>query len=448
MFLRDGVVYRALSSEALTEYQFVAGCNFFSGAMAEGGVIPTIAVEPADADLGPHSQWAGALRHERIPFVSYPYEWCFGMLRESARLHLELIESALQDGAILKDATPYNVQFQGASPVFIDVGSFVRHRPDEAWTGYRQFCQMHLFPLMLQAYHRVDFQPWLRGRIDGIPPAQFSRLLSFRDWFRPGVLAHAVLHAALERNASGGNRSVTRDLHKSGFHKDLIAANVRKLKKIVERMKWSESRSHWSEYDTDSDPVRNDGAAKEEFVQQVLQSRRWRQVWDMGCNLGRYSRIAAERADLVVAMDQDHWTVEKLFQSLNSEGNRRILPLVMNVADASPGLGWNGRERRRLESRGAPDLVLCLALLHHLVIRENLRIPDVLDWLGRLGSRLVIEFVDRADPQVQSLLRNRTDSCDDYSRAHFEQCLNERFEVRLRRELPSGTRTIFDVAPR
>jgi hypothetical protein len=448
VFLRDGVVYRALSSAALQEFQFVAGCEFFNSAMTEGRVVPTLAVEPGEADEGLELLWAGALRHERIPFVSYPYEWSFGMLRESARLHLDLLEAALLEGAILKDATPYNVQFQGSQPVFIDVGSFVRHRPNEAWVGYRQFCQMHLYPLMLQAYRGVDFQPWLRGRIDGIPPGQFSRLLSLRDWFRRGVLTHVVLHATLERKAAGGDRSVTHDLNRSGFHKDLILANVRKLKGIVDGLSWSESRSDWSEYDATSDPVRNDGAAKEEFVQQVLKTRKWGQVWDLGCNLGRYSRIAAKHADHVVAMDQDHWTVEKLFRSLQEEQEHRILPLAMNLSDASPGLGWNGRERRRLESRGTPDLVLCLAFLHHLVIRENLRIPDVLDWLARLRGRLAIEFVDRSDPQVVSLLRNRSDACEDYSLAHFEQCLNERFEVHRRHDLPSGTRTIFDAVPR
>jgi hypothetical protein len=448
VFLRDGVVYRALSPAALQEFEFISDCRFFSTAMAERQVIPTLAVGLDEPGEGLEHSWAGALRHERVPFVSYPYEWCFGMLHESARLHLDLLEAAVVEGAILKDATPFNVQFHGSQPVFIDVGSFVRHQPNEAWVGYRQFCQMQLYPLMLQAYRGVDFQPWLRGRIDGIPPVQFSRLLSSRDWLRRGVLTHVVLHAALESKAGGGNRSVKRDLHQSGFHKDLILANVRKLKRIVDRLNWSEPSSHWSEYDASSDPVRHDGAAKEEFLQGVLKTRQWGQVWDFGCNLGRYSRIAAEHADFVVAMDQDHWTIEKLFRSLQKEHNRKILPLVMNFADASPGLGWNGRERRRLEHRGAPDLVLCLALLHHLVIRENLRIPDVLDWLARLGGRVVIEFVDRSDPQVVSLLRNRSDACEDYSRESFEQSLKERFEIVSRRDLPSGTRTLFEAAPR
>jgi hypothetical protein len=160
----------------------------------------------ATEDLGEAPPpWAVLLRHERIPFVSYPYEWPFSLLKRAALLQLDLLTEAIGAGLILKDASPYNVQWNGASPVFIDVGSFERLREGEAWAGYRQFCQLQLYPLMLQAFRNVPYQPWLRGAIDGITPAEMRALLRLRDR-RPARASRAPLCAA----SGGGPFGATR----------------------------------------------------------------------------------------------------------------------------------------------------------------------------------------------------------------------------------------------
>jgi SAM-dependent methyltransferase len=434
-------VLRALNSRALDDWKRVSGAPFFAREMQERRIVHTQEVSPPPA-LATATHWAGWLEHERIPFVSYPYEWSFGMLRQAALLQLDLMAAALGEGFILKDATPYNVQFRGAAPVFIDTPSFVPH-DGGPWEGYRQFCQAFLYPLMLQAWRGVDFQPWLRGRLDGLTPREFSRLLSIRDFARRGALSHVYLHSKLSDRPSGGADNLPQSLQASGFNRELITANVSKLRRLVEGLRWRDRRSYWSHYDVDSDPVRLDGAAKEAFVSTVTARRRWTSVWDLGCNVGRYSRIAAEHADQVLACDVDHLAVDRLYAAVREEGRRNILPLVYNIADPSPGLGWRGRERSPLEDRGRPDLVLCLALIHHLVLRENLLLPEVVEWLAGLGGSLVIEFVDKTDPQARSLLANRADQYDDYSQPQFEQLLERHFIVRERRPLPSGTRTIY-----
>ncbi|MBX3443347.1 MAG: hypothetical protein KF774_13155 [Planctomyces sp.] len=452
VFRRGSGLYRALSETALQDWRRLSAASFLKHDMQTGRIVRTRLVDdvppPRDARSGEDSGWAAVLEHDPLPFVSYPYEWCFGMLRDAALLHLDLLQAALAEELILKDATPFNVQFRGVRPCFIDLGSFVQHHPAEPWIGYRQFCQTMLYPLMLQAYRGIDFQPWLRGRISGIAPGQFVRLLSIRDWLRRGVLTHVVLHAALEGRADREGKSTRQGLQQSGFNRSLILANVSKLRRTVSRLSWQESGSAWSEYDAESEPVRQDAVAKEDFVGRVVESGRWKLAWDLGCNLGRYSRIAARRAAHVVAMDFDHWTIERLYRDLGDEGQTLILPLVVNLADASPGLGWRGAERRPLERRGRPDLILALALIHHLVIRENLRLGELLEWFRLAGDRSVIEFVDREDPQVRSLLKNRTDGCEDYSRENFERELRLRFDVLQTLDLPSGTRTLFDVRPR
>jgi len=189
-------------------------------------------------------------------------------------------------------------------------------------------------------------------------------------------------------------------------------------------------------------------AAKAAFVRQAAADGPRRLVWDVGCNTGVYTRLAAEKANYVVAMDADEAAVERFYHELKSTGTRSILPLVMNLADPSPALGWRGEERMALAQRGRPDLTLCLALMHHMVIGANVPLDEFVDWLAGLGGELVIEFVDKRDPMVQVLLRNKEDIYDDYEIGNFERCLTARLEIIRRQTLQSGTRTLYHARPR
>lgn len=326
------------------------------------------------------------------------------MLKDAALLHLELMEAALREGLILKDASPYNVQWRGTEPVFIDIGSFERHRSGEPWVGYRQFCMLFLNPLLMQAYKNLPFHPWLRGSIDGVTPTQARQLLAGAR-LRRGVTSHIRLHARLERrHADACGQSVKREMRKAGFDAELIGANVKRLAKLVRGLEWKSAPTAWTGYGEDNTYTDADADGKASFVRASAVCDRDRVVWDIGCNDGTYSRIAAETADHVIALDSDHATVERLYEELKREGQERILPLVMSVSDPSPGLGWRGLERRALPDRGKPDLVLCLALLHHVSITDNVPVREFLDWLRGLQCRVVIEFVTREDPMTQRLL--------------------------------------------
>lgn len=441
VFYRDGRVFRAFDATAAREWQSAREAGFVQRLIDAGRIIRT---EPAPTAVpSPDGDWAVVVEHDRIPFISYPYEWSFSMLRDAALLHLELLEAGLNEGITLKDATPFNVQFANGEPVFIDIASFVKYVEGEPWSGYRQFCQMFLYPLMLQAYRGIDLQPLLRGNLEGIAPDTMRRMLSFRDSFRPGVLTHVSLHARMQARFHVADRDTRQSLKSHGFGRELILANVRSLKRIVSRLNWTSAPSTWSEYETQCPHVRVNAVAKELFVRAVAAARPRSLVWDLGCNVGRFSRIAAEHADCVVAMDGDHRAIDDLYLRLRSDRTPRVLPLVVDLTDPSPARGWRGRERRDLPSRGRPDLVFCLALLHHLVIGHNILLPDVIDWFADLGADLVIEFVDKRDPQTQQLLRNKPDQYADYTLESFEQILSRRYHIRRRQTLPSGTRHLF-----
>ncbi|MEJ2009036.1 MAG: class I SAM-dependent methyltransferase [Acidobacteriota bacterium] len=445
VFYGNTSVYRGLGAEALKEWEALTGTSFFDQFMKEGSIIGTHRVDPwvPRMDGTVADEWVAVLKHERIPFLSYPYEWTFGMLKEAAMLQLDLIKSALDEGMILKDSSAFNVQWTGASPVFIDIASFEVLRKGEPWIGYRQFCQMFLYPLMLQSYKGVPFQPWMRGCIDGIAPENFSKLMSRRDLMRPGVFLHVYLQAKAQAKYAATKSDIKKGLSSAGFDKEIIRRNVMGLRKLVDKLSWNISRSEWSHYSNEHSYTDADFEVKKSFVRDIAKSKRWRLVWDLGCNTGTFSRIASENADYVVAMDADQLAVEYLYQELKKEGNKSILPLVGNIADPSPNLGWRGLERRSLPERRKPELTLCLALIHHIVISANIPVDEFIDWLGGLGTSLVIEFVTKEDPMVKKLLLNKIDNYDDYEVDYFEKSLADVFNVKKREALKSGTRILY-----
>ena len=449
VFRRDGGWYRALSPRAAADVSALLATRFFREEVAAGRVVAT---EPAPIELAPEptaEPWAAVVRHEAIPFVSYPFEWTFEMLRDAALLQLDLHLRALEEGFTLKDASPYNGQFRGSRPVFIDVGSFERVRPGEPWAGYRQFCQLYLYPLLLGAWRGVPHQPWLRGALDGIRPEEFARLVSLRDLFRPGVFVHGLLHARLSARHAGSDRDVRAELRAAGFNEELTRATLAGLRRLVERLPGPERRSEWSHYVEESCPYApEDRSRREAFVRDAIDVVHPARVWDVGCNTGAFSRIAAERADVVVALDPDAGAVERLYRALRADGDRRVLPLVAGAAETEVAAGWRGAERPSMRERGAPDLVLALALVHHLAISSHLPVAEITAWLAALGPEAIVEFVGPGDPMVRRLLRNRADRFPDLVEARFEAELSRRFRVERRLALRGGGRVLYHARRR
>ncbi len=445
VFYRDGAVYRALSRQAIKAWERLEKTRFFPRLVEEGLIVRTRRVDPdgsASMDVPP-GDWAGVLRHETVPYVSYPYEWSFRMLKDAALLQLRLISESLAEGMILKDATPYNVQWNGARPVFIDIPSFEPLPPGGAWTGYRQFCSLYLYPLMLQAYRNLPFQHWLRGSLDGISPQECRDILSSRDLFRSGVLLHVWLQSRFQEKYGARKESASQLLKDAGFNRKAILSNVSRLTRLVSRLRWTPPASQWTGYAGDNTYSGPDREAKREFVRWAVGRKRWKATWDLGANTGDYSRLAAAGSEYVLSMERDSAAVDLLYGALRREGPGNILPLVVNLADPSPSLGWRARERTSLTERGSPELVLCLALIHHMVIAANIPLHEFVEWLSGLGGSLVIEFVRRDDPMVRMLLRNKEDQYADYRMESFEECLGRFFRIHRRQELPSGSRVLY-----
>lgn len=447
VFTADGRVLRGLSERATADWERLQAAPFFRRLVDAGQIVGTT-VHDGEAPPSPRgTAWATVLEHERIPVVSYPYEWPFAMLREAAKLQLDVLAAALDDGFSLKDGTAYNVQFVGTRPTFIDIGSF-----EEAagpWPGYRQFCQTMLFPLLIQAHLGVPFQPLLRGSVDGLSASDVAGMFSGLRRFRKGVFRNVKLHSALERRVTTASEQTKRELASSGFNVELAKATVRNLRKLVAGLDVARRGSTWSDYRDTCSYSDADAEAKRAFVRAALAGGELSTVLDLGANDGEYSLLAAEHADHVVAVDGDEMVIDQLYRRLRAEGDERVLPLVMNLVDPSGGIGWRNRERAPFAERIRPDAVLALALVHHLAIAANVPLPEVVSWLRSFGGRLVVEFVHVDDPMVQRLLANKPAGLfDDYQREPFEALLAEQFAVHEQVTLPGGTRTLYLADPK
>ncbi len=441
---QDERIFRIVLPCAVQLWRQFSASGLATELQSAGLLIPTheVTADVLSSDL-PIPSGVIVLEHERIPFVSYPYEWTFDMLHDAALLQLEIVERSLKHGWILKDATAYNVQFRGVTPLFIDVLSFAPLQQGEPWAGYNQFCRMILYPLMLEAYKGVPFQPWLRSELEGIDPVVFGRMFRGLERLRQGVLTHVVAQAYLQRKFSSADYSVREQIKSAGMTPEMISRNVRKLRKLIvvglqapkESTSWSDySRTHYAD-----DAL----ARKEAFVIASIAGRHFKLVWDLGCNDGRFSRIVRDAADTVVAMDSDGGSVNRLYSELRAEARSNILPLLMNVANPSPAQGWASRERASLIERGKPQLTLALALVHHLVISANVPLAAIVEWLSEVTQEVVIEFISKEDVMVQRLLLNKDDTYSGYNREAFESDMQRHFLIKSRTELPGGTRFLY-----
>ena len=448
VYYEGDAVLRGVSAQALADFRDYSQAPFFAERMKAGRIVRTVEeTDPALTAAVLADGWAGVLRHDRVPVISYPYEWPFGMLKAAALLHLDILAASIPAGWVLKDATAYNVQFVGARPCFIDVTSFERYRPGSPWGGYRQFCMMFLIPLMLQAHRGIDFRPLMRSSLEGIDPAQAAKYFPRSSILQKGVATHVFLHARLQSAYS--DAPVAGGKGRPMNHSEaMVLGVIDGLRRLVASLELPKAVTEWSHYDETHSYEDDSYARKQDFVARHAGARRWGRVWDIGCNTGTFSRIAAPHADQVVAMDGDAMAIEKLYRRQKADKGANITPLVMDLANLSPSQGWRGVERKSLEARGTPDLLLCLALIHHMVISANIPLRSYIEWVRGLNAATVLEFVGRDDEMTRKLLRNKTKQHDDYTQENFEAVVGEMFVIREAMPLKGGLRTIYYLEPK
>jgi hypothetical protein len=439
VFWRNGRPYRQIQQRFASEWDAFSGSSLEQRLIERGRLLPYETVSPELADApGAHA----VIAPEPIEFVSYPYEWTFGELKDAALLTLDAQLDALADGWTLRDASAFNVQFRAGKPVLIDSLSFEPHEDGVPWVAYRQFCEHFLAPLALMARRDVRLADLLRTQIDGVPLDLAARLLPWRTRLNFGLLSHVHLHARSQRRHAG-NEDEGEAARSARIPRNRLVALMGNLRSTVKGLDWVPAGTEWSDYADNTSYGDAATASKARLVEAFIREVPGARAWDLGANTGRYSRIAADTGKRVVSFDIDPAAAEQHYRVLKGEGRTDILPLVQDVANPSPGLGWAGRERRSLLERADPDVILALALVHHLAISRNVPLPMLLGLFADLAPWAIVEFVPREDPMVRRLLAARRDVFDDYTIDGFRAAAAGRFEITHEEPIAESPRTLF-----
>mgnify|MGYP001170871095 FL=1 len=423
VFRRDGRIYRGITEHGLADFEKVRSSGLLDDLAANGLLVPWWDADDAELDAGEPVR--KIIEHAPLAFVSYPYEWSFGGLRAAALLHLEIQLRALDRDVTLSDASAYNVQFDGPRPIFIDHLSFRPYRDGEYWLGHRQFCEQFLNPLLLRACLGVPHNDWYRGSLEGIPSSALATMLPLRARLTPKVLTHVTLLARLERRVvRKGDAETSKIIARGRLPRRSHVGMLRALQSWISGLRPRDAGAGpWSEYADCSNYSADESGKKEAFVADFATRTKPKILWDIGCNTGDYTKAAlAAGTERAIGFEYDAKTLEIAFERSVAE-TLQFLPLRMDLANPSPAQGWSQTERDGLWQRRNADGVLALAILHHLCISRNLPLAQVVPWIVGLAPCGVIEFVPKADPMAQQLLRNREDVFADYSDADFDRAL-------------------------
>jgi hypothetical protein len=409
VFQEDGSYYRQVNKQFADSYDLLMRSGLYEQLTAQRLLLTHTEVPQPVASA---AVWYKTLFPEQIPFVSYPSEWCFDQLKDAALLTLALARAAISKGMVLKDATPYNVQFLATNPVWIDTLSFEPYQETCHWTAYRQFCTQFLFPLYLSHYTSMQVHDVFKAYPDGISAEIVSTLLPFKSKLRLGVWMNVFLQRS---KAVGKSKKQI-----PSFSKQKMLNLIQHLTEEVAGLRQFSASSDWSHYYEDSQLGQTYFSEKKAAIQNLLQELPIGNCLDAGANEGYFSTLVSGTAKILVAADNDAVSISKCYRRCRKEGIQ-LLPLVLDITNPSPATGLNNNERQAFFDRIQFDTVIALALVHHLAIGRNIPLHMVANMFGRISRHLLIEWVPKEDQKVRQMLARRTDIFDQYDERQFEE---------------------------
>ena len=440
LFKEDNIVMRQVNHVYKDNYDLLVGSGLYEALIEKKWLIEHEEVEEKD----PHDHYK-ILLPEQIRYISYPYEWSFSQLKDAALLTINIQIEAMKYGMSLKDASAYNVQFHKGRPIFIDTLSFEKYETGKPWVAYRQFCQHFLGPLALIAYCDHRLLQLSSSFIDGIPLDLVSKLLPNHTWFKYSLLVHVHIHAKAQHKYEDVGRNEGKRKQGSIGSNQLLAF-LGSLKNATDKLTWKHAITEWGDYYQDTNYIDESMKDKEAKVTKFLIDHKPTDsptAADFGANTGRFSRLAVAQGYFVLAHDIDDVAVDRNYREAIEKSEHNILPLIQDLSNPSPSIGWANNERMDFGARHDVDVGMALALIHHIAISNNVPLDLIAKFFSHLCKFLIIEFVPKSDSQVKRLLATREDLFPDYNEAGFERLFSEEFTILKTEKLIGSERTLY-----
>ena len=437
IFTENGVLNRTVNPIYFRQYKALTESGFYKKLFDAGLLIPHEQVSIADDGI--------VIRPEKIPFFSYPYEWSFGQYKHAALHTLKLQKYCLQNGWSLKDATAFNITFHKGAPIFVDTLSFDPYVEGEPWRAYKQFIMHFLAPLVLAKYYGNDMLRLLQQYIDGIPLQKAANLLPFSARFSPVLYTNIFLTAKYDAKYSSDEGAAEK---KVSIPKQSQIRLIDSLYSYIRDLELNE-KTQWKDYYDFTNYDKEAFEFKKKLVGQWCSAINAKKIVDLGGNDGTFSRVLKDKAEMLLVTDIDPNAVNQNYTQVLQNKEKNLLPLVSDLLNPSPGIGFNNAERSPLQERvkaAGFDVSLALALIHHISLTGNVPFAMSAEMFASLTPYLVIEFPDREDSWVSFLLKSKREFAghfDYYNLANFEADYAMYFDVVEKQQIPNTHRTMF-----
>ena len=432
IYIEDGVVYRKIFPCYFKQFDYLISSGLYDVLTNKGYLISHEEIQRTHDFV--------VLKVNKIPYVSYPYEWCFDELKDAALLTLNILKICLEYNMILKDASGYNVQFFNGRPIFIDTLSFEFYEDGSLWGGYGQFCRHFIAPLLLMSYVDIRSNIILRDFIDGIPLDFCDHLLKGRG----GMTSRMHIHWH-SKSISKYNDNERNNINK--MSKKALINMIDMMIRQINRLSLKKENTEWNYYYSNTNYDEVSSSYKERYINEYFENISISDndiIFDIGANDGKYSKLASHFGGKVISFDVDHNCVNRNYLTIKNDNiDNNILPLIMDFTNPSPSIGFACNERDSFNIRGNAKCVMALAVIHHICISNNVPFDMLAGWFNRLGEYLVIEFVPKNDSKVIKLLNTRNDIFDWYTIDNFENIFSKYYNILNKNKIKHSKRVIY-----
>ena len=443
VFEKDGILYRQVNKIFREDFDHFIKSGCYDYLIEKQWLIPH---EEIDTNLSNSPDWYKTLKPQRIPFITYPYEWCFDMLKDAALLTLQLAKDGTRFGTILKDATPFNIQWLDGKPVFIDTLSFERYEASKPWIAYRQFCESFLSPLLLMHYSHQPLQSLSLAYPEGIPLSTTKSLLPWRSKFSFYTYLHIHIHQRLASKAKAKETQPrdTRPEIKQSFSEKKLHNLLESLQSLIQSLQWKGDATAWDQYYEEANQRSDYVPQKKKIIEEWLSElTEIHTAVDLGANEGTFSFLLAAKNVRTIAADSDHSSINRLYQKIKKEKEKNILPLLIDLANPSSAIGLNNKERMSFTERTSCDVGMALALLHHLAIGKNIPLEKIAELFASLVGHLVVEFIPKSDEKIRFMLQQKKDIYHAYNEENFVHSFEKYFSVQKKHAIGDSGRILY-----